>query len=376
MTLSSTERSDMRKALLTAGIKTRGMSDDDISTAHAGITPDLSTPAPGPVASAQPTPAPTPPTPAPVQGNDIAAAISAAIAAAMSGTTTGTNEAEVIKLIEQHTKPKAVTTTLNVTISHPNKSEPISVKGAHSEFPEVLRSLQCGYNAFLVGPPGSGKTTMGKMLAAALNTTFYYIGAVTDKYELYGFLDANGTYHETPFYKAIKNGGVFLMDEMDGSAANATLALNAAIENDLVLFPNGDYLEIDRSKTFIMGAGNTVGKGATREFVGRNPLDFAFLDRFRQHDIGYDHAVEVAIAKAEWLKQGGHKDDIHVAESWCTHVQEFRALLSARNIMALCTPRATKRGCGMLATGADIDKVKAIELYKHLSHDQRKQLGV
>ena len=39
----------------------------------------------------------------------------------------------------------------------------------------------------------------------------------SNEFKLTGFIDAGGTYRDTEFYKAFKNGGLFFLDEIDNS---------------------------------------------------------------------------------------------------------------------------------------------------------------
>lgn len=60
---------------------------------------------------------------------------------------------------------------------------------------------------------------------------FYFTNAVSQEYKLTGFIDANGKYQETQFYKAFTQGGLFFLDEMDASIPEVLVILNAAIAN-------------------------------------------------------------------------------------------------------------------------------------------------
>ena len=62
----------------------------------------------------------------------------------------------------------------------------------------VQTALMCG-NVALVGPAGSGKTTMAENIAQELGLDFYFTGALMHEYKLTGFIDAHGTVVRTPF---------------------------------------------------------------------------------------------------------------------------------------------------------------------------------
>lgn len=230
------------------------------------------------------------------------------------------------------------------------------IKGtAHSEFETVLNLVTVDIPVFLTGPAGSGKNHLCKMVADSLGLDFYFTNAVTNEFKLTGFIDANGNYHETEFYKAFKNGGLFMLDEMDASIPEVLIILNAAIANRYFDFPNG---KIEAHKDFrVISAGNTVGTGADSEYTGRIQLDAASLDRFALIEIDYDYNIELSIAQ-------GNKELV-------TFIRDFRNSLSESGIQHLvsyrCIERITKLE-GMM----DIQKVMNMCLFKHLNNDDMK----
>ena len=92
------------------------------------------------------------------------------------------------------------------------------------------------------------------------------MSTVTQEFKFTGYQDGNGLYHDTNFYKAVKNGGLFFMDEMDSSASEVLVGLNACLANGYFDFPNGT---IQAHKDFrVISAGNTIGRGATDDYAG------------------------------------------------------------------------------------------------------------
>ena len=147
----------------------------------------------------------------------------------------------------------------------------------HPVFVKVLAALSVRENMYLVGPAGSGKTTIATQAAEALGLPFYSTGAVGMASQLY---------METDLYRAYVNGGVFLFDEVDASSAQALLAFNAILANDIAAFPCGT---VKRHPDFVViAAANTFGNGADAQYIGRNQLDSAFLDRFMFVTMDYD----------------------------------------------------------------------------------------
>ena len=91
----------------------------------------------------------------------------------------------------------------------------------------------------------------------------------------------------------LKNGGIFFLDEIDNSDPSALIVINSALANGYMAFP---HETIDRHKDFrIIAAANTWGKGADLQYVGRNALDGATLDRFDNIFFDYDTKLERAL---------------------------------------------------------------------------------
>jgi len=154
----------------------------------------------------------------------------------------------------------------------------------HNEFETVMNFVLADEPLMLVGPAGSGKNVICKQVADLLDTEFYFTNAVTQEHKLTGYKDAMGKYHETEFYKAFTKGGLFMLDEIDASIPEVLVILNAAIANRYFDFPTG---KVNAHPDFrIISAGNTFGHGASYQYVGRNQLDGASLNRFAVLEMG------------------------------------------------------------------------------------------
>lgn len=174
----------------------------------------------------------------------------------------------------------------------------------HKQFDNVLKFVTANEPVFLTGPAGSGKNVLCQQVAKTLGLEFYFSNAVTQEYKITGFTDANGTFHESQFYKSFRYGGLFMLDEMDASIPEVLIILNAAIANRYFDFPAPiGYVEAHPNFR-VVAAGNTFGHGADYEYVGRNQLDAASLDRFAMVNVGYDEEIEMSCANgdAELLK--------------------------------------------------------------------------
>ena len=373
--LTTQERSELRAKLLQHGIKTRGLSSEDMLAAYEKLQTAEKAPESADSTDSthekeehQPhTPTEKPPamtaTDATVATDDPLARQIADLIRANAPKTPELDEARLIELIKQH-----ATETINVTRA--DSLETKSITGAHKDFKRVLGWLSAGRKIYLCGPAGSGKTTIAMQAADALDLPFYSTGAIMAAYELLGFRDANGAYHPSALYEAYKNGGVFLFDELDASSAKAINAFNQLLDNEKFTFPDG-VVEQHPDFRVIAGA-NTVGKGATRQYIGRQPLDGASMNRFVIVDISYDLQLEKRIAEAEYKAHGGM--DLDIVHSWVDAVVTARRTLEQSGATAIISPRQSRDGAAGLAIGMKWSEVMHDTILNGLSDDQQTQV--
>lgn len=233
----------------------------------------------------------------------------------------------------------------------------VKLDTAHRALPDVLRAVAAQDNPYLVGPAGSGKTTLARQVAEVLKRSFYAENRVTSEFKLLGFMNAQGKYVRTQFRDAYEKGGVFLFDEVDASDPDAMVALNSAIENGICPFP--DKL-VTMHKDFVcIAAGNTFGRGADRQYVGRNQLDASTLDRFCIIEVDYDEDLEMKLAgNAEWTR----------------FVQKVRNAVDAEKIRMIVSPRASIYGARLLAAGEPWESVAEKRIWKGLDRPQRERV--
>lgn len=258
-------------------------------------------------------------------------------------------ETRVIELIKQHAPEIPV---VRVEVRTPDKKIELPAEPRHKQFEEVLNWVLSGADVMLIGPAGSGKTTLAEQVAKALDVPFFFNGAIASEYKLSGFIDAQGRIISTPFRKAFENGGVYLFDEMDASLPSALLAFNTALSNGHYDFPDGT---VKRHPNFhAMAATNTFGKGADRVYVGRNQLDAASLDRFARVNFDYDEKLERMLA-------GNDK--------WVDTVQAVRRAVSKLKLRHVVSPRASIMGARALAQGIGWSSVEQALLWPGLDND-------
>ncbi|MCO6429981.1 MAG: AAA family ATPase [Deltaproteobacteria bacterium] len=232
----------------------------------------------------------------------------------------------------------------------------------HFLFPALLHLLKASdhfntpINIALVGPTGTGKTRMCINAAEALNVELVLqpFNPHTTKSELMGYMDANGRYVESPFYKAFKEGKLYIADEFDAANPAVATTLNAAISNRMVTFPNGETVAAHPNfrAIFVM---NTYGMGADDRYTGRSRLDMATLDRFVYLYVPIDEGFEAALvgipdkqSPSFELGDGGRFE----SEREILHlVVSVRGALEKENMRYSVSPRATIHGAALHRAG-------------------------
>ena len=223
----------------------------------------------------------------------------------------------------------------------------------HSKFDMIKTCVENKIPVYLAGPAGSGKNHTLEQVAKVLGLEFYFTNSVQQEYKLTGFIDAGGNFHETEFYKAFKNGGLFFLDEMDASIPEVLVLLNAAIANGYFEFPNG---KITAHEDFrVVAAGNTVGSGADEAYTGRMVLDQATLDRFAIIEFGYDLKIELALAK-------GNADLV-------SFIEDLRKQADEKGVRATFSYRCISMVVKLETAGMNIDEIIKIAVVKGMDKD-------
>jgi hypothetical protein len=235
------------------------------------------------------------------------------------------------------------------------------IKGIrHKQLDQLIAVSTQRIPVMLVGMAGTGKSHACEQVAEGLGLPFYAmsVGAQTSKSDIIGFVHAGGEYVPTLFRQAYEHGGVFLMDEIDAGNANVLILINAALANGYCAFPGG-MVKQHADFVFVASA-NTFGNGANRQYVGRNQLDAATLDRFALIEWEIDDNLEASLA-----------GDTRDAKHWYAGVKRVRAKVASEGMRVLVTPRATQRGAKLIAAGMPMELAADIALFNLFPHDKR-----
>ena len=280
---------------------------------------------------------------------DVASATVAGAIEAAAESARNDAERALLRMWTELEKPRPI----SVTITTPEGLEK-DCGVQHATFPELLQFAAARVNVNLVGPAGSGKTRGAEEVAKALGLAFDFmpVGPMTSKSDILGYMDAGGCYHASAFRRQYEAGGVFLFDEIDAGNPGVMTTINGAIAGDWASFPDR---MIARHPDFIcIAAANTFGRGADRQYCGRQQLDAATLDRFAVVEWLYDNALELAIA--------GDTD-------WTRFCQKVRAGIEKAGVRHVVSPRASIAGNRLLAGGMARDRVEQAIVWKGLDAD-------
>jgi MoxR-like ATPase len=239
---------------------------------------------------------------------------------------------------------------------------------SHHVLPDVLLALRAGTHVFLVGPAGTGKSMLAKQVAQAMGLDFQALslGPTTPMSKVFGYYDAHGTYHDTPFRRAFEHGGVMLLDELDNGHPGLLGELNQALALGTCAF--ADQMVDAHPDFHLIATGNTYGSGGNRQYVGRQALDAATLDRFVVIDVPVDEQLEQRIALAN---APGHTYEVL---ELLEQVRTLRALAETKQLPVMFSPRASIDGAKLIAVGASTEQVMAWRVLRGLSKAHRTAL--
>ncbi|MGH3953502.1 MAG: AAA family ATPase [Mycobacterium sp.] len=219
----------------------------------------------------------------------------------------------------------------------------------HPRLGDVVMAVSAGEHVMMVGPAGTGKSTIAEQAATSLNMSSYSISLSpqTPASALLGYMQAAGEYVRTLFREAYENGGVFHFDEVDNAHPSVLAVINAGLANGHMAFPDGMVKRHEKFRT--VASANTYGRGANRQYVGRQQLDAATLDRFSVITIDVDEALETALVYATGVAKV-------TADKVLTYVRKLRSAGETNGLNVVLSPRASVGMARLLHAGFDWDQ--------------------
>lgn len=191
----------------------------------------------------------------------------------------------------------------------------------------VVNDRITGRYPWLFGDAGSGKSTIAKQVADALGLPFYSVSSLQQKYELEGYTDATGKLVETVFYKAAKEGGIFLFDEASTTSAEVQVAFNSMLANLWYNFPKEGMINA-HPDFHIIAADNTTGRGGNSTYSARFQMDASTLDRYTAIRVDYTEELDMAMAE----------NDTELV----TFIRDLRNAINEARLSYTASPRAIR----------------------------------
>jgi nitric oxide reductase NorQ protein/cobaltochelatase CobS len=201
--------------------------------------------------------------------------------------------------------------------------------GDRTDVEIVTRALELGMNVVLKGPPGVGKSYLARYICAQTNRPLYRVtlSETTYREDLLGHLhlvssEAGETVTEWvdgPLTRAVREGAVVLLDEINAADANTVAALNAVMEQratrSLTIPQTGEQLTPHEEFRVIA----TANPG----YQGTYELNDAFEDRFRHVKLDYlPEAVEVDLIFDRTNLDRVREDEVRTLVSFANRLRE------------------------------------------------------
>ena len=182
--------------------------------------------------------------------------------------------------------------------------------GHFTDVEKIVRSRK-NYNVFITGLSGNGKTLMVEQVCAKLKRECYRVNITrqTDEDDLLGgfrLINGNTVWQDGPVVSAMKNGGVFLLDEIDLGSANL-MCLQPILEGTGVFLKKIGQWVTPADGFTVFATANTKGKGSDDgRFVGTGIMNEAMLDRF---PVTLEQPYPTRATEKKILAKAGSDDD-------------------------------------------------------------------
>lgn len=203
------------------------------------------------------------------------------------------------------------------------------IAGGRTDVAVVTKALDAGMNVVLNGPPGVGKSYLAKYVCARTNRPLYRVtlSETTYREDLLGHLqlvsapggESVTSWVDGPLTRAVRAGGVLLLDEINAADANTAAALNAVMEREgtrsLTIPQTGEA--VDPHEEFRVIATANPGYQGTYE------QNTAFEGRFRHVELDYlPTAVEVEIIFERTGLDRGKRDAVESLVEFAGRLRE------------------------------------------------------
>lgn len=190
-----------------------------------------------------------------------------------------------------------------------------------------------GSPLFITGPAGCGKTQSVKQLASLLNYPVYEVTGHNrlETPELVGHYVLHGqetVWQDGPLTKAMKEGGIFLLNEVDLLDPSTAAGLNTVLDGAPLLIPDtGAVIQPHKGFRFIATANTAGGGDMSGLYQGTLRLNAAFMDRFVVLEADY-LSLEQEMELVRSLYPSLHS---FVSRTICLVAEKVRALYTRKD---------------------------------------------
>lgn len=235
-------------------------------------------------------------------------------------------------------------------------------------------------NTFIIGKPGTGKTTIGYALGAALRMPVYTV-AITKNTEEDTFqgmtkvVDGGFKFVDTDFLYAYTHGGIILLEEVNLADPSVIMgALGQAIEAPFVLMKDG-YQAVRRHPLCIiigtMNIGTYGAKGVSQAFSSRFKQTYILDDPKKEDFISILEKQGYSNARCEWVYNAYQRINQHLKspevsrEEICLNVT-LRGCIGALECMEEGDAPQQAVYNTLVGKVAEVDLELAEDIYKHV----------
>ena len=161
---------------------------------------------------------------------------------------------------------------------------------------------------YLFGPSGTGKSSCLRQVCARINMPVYSVTGserleVSDLIGHFVLKNQETIWVDGPLARAMREGGLFVIDEIDSCSPSIIMALNGVLDGSgLVIAEHGGELVQPHPLFRIACTGNSAGNGdSTGFYSGVAQMNLAFMDRFLVLEADYpDPKAETALLQKKF----------------------------------------------------------------------------
>lgn len=162
---------------------------------------------------------------------------------------------------------------------------------------EVIKLLSSKFPLYLYGPSGTGKSTLIRWAASIFNLPLYEITAhgrleSTDLIGSYQLKDGKTFWQDGPLTLAMRNGGIFLINEVSLLDPSTTTGLNTILDGQPLVVPETSEVIVPHDAFYFVTTDNTNGQGEELIFSGTLIQNQAFMGRFILKEASYIEASQ------------------------------------------------------------------------------------